>query len=134
MVLYTSGEYLQPLFPKFSPGDFLQTEISALELVVGDILKEMGQREVLGKELLSSLESRIMKLRSELMNLPITYTFSFKDRQIALEQSIEQLAMRKTGVEEATSSELLELKKMLWEKWLLLEKKKAQRNLLSAVP
>jgi len=134
MVFYTSGEYLQPLFPEFSPHDFLQTEISSLELVVGDILKEIGQRKGLEKKQLSSLEDRIMKLRSELMNLPVSYTFSFKDRQIALEQSIEQLAMRKTGVEEASSGELLELKKLLWEKWLLLEKKKAQRKLLSAAP
>jgi len=130
MVLYTSGEYLQPLFPEFCPRDFLQVEISALELVVGDILKEMGQREVLEKKLLSSLEDRIMKLRSELMNLPVSYTFSFKDRQIALEQTIEEIFVRKIGTEETTQRDILELKKLLWEKWLLLEKKKAQRNLL----
>ena len=130
MVFYTSKNCLHPFLPDFSPRDFLEAGGSALEQVIGDIFQEIGQRKVLEQRLLSSLEDRIMKLRSELMNLPVGYTFSFRDRQIALEQNIEQLAMRKAGVEETTSRELLELKKMLWEKWLLLEKTKAQQNLL----
>lgn len=122
-------EYLLPLSPASTPEIFLGSEIATLKTVVADILLEIEKRKSLEEILLSSLEKRVSHLKSELMNLQPSYSitrhFNRLERIIALEHDLEKAQLEKIHTQEATAKDLLELKKLLWRYWLLLNKKHA---------
>ena len=126
----TSLENILPLLPDFSPANILHSEITSLKHIVADILKEISQRKDLEGRLLSGLEKRAMHLRSELMNIQPSYTLNTLERIIALEHDVEWAQIEKIHTQERTAQDLLELKKLLWNHWLLLHKREAQQYFL----
>lgn len=124
-----SLEYLLPLFSQFSPARLLQAEITSLKKIIADILNEIHRREYLEDRLLSALEQQVMHLHTELMREDRIYV-GITQQTTALEQSLGAVEIQKVHTREKTAMEVLDLKKLLWHYWLLLQRKEAQLYML----
>ena len=121
--------YILPLFSQFSPAQLLQTEIAILKKVIADILKEINKREHLEDKLLSALEQQVMHLHTELIREDRLY-IGLSQQTTALEQSLGAVEIQKIHTREKTAGDILDLKKLLWHYWLLLQRKEAQLYIL----
>ena len=118
-------------FFDYSVNTFLQQEISGLQLVIEDVLKSQKERESLEEKIVKQLEGRISGLKTQIMNLPISYTFNNLPRRTSLEQEIERIAIQKTLSQEVASRDLFEMKKLLWRYFLELNRKQSQLRFIS---
>ena len=125
-----SLEYLLPLLSKSFPERLIQVEISSLNKVISDILFEIDQRKRLESRLMGDLESRITHLHIQIMKTDNLYAIGPTQPAIELEHDLTRIEDKKIHTREQTMKDLLELKKLLWHYWLLLQKKQAQLSIL----
>ena len=119
-----SLESLLQLFPAGSPLQFLDREIAALADVVGDILKDIKERETLETDLLSELERSVMQLHTALIGLrQQSYTVNTLPGVVSLERELDRVEIQKIQTRERSARDLLELKKILWHYRLMLKRK-----------
>ena len=122
--------YLLPQLTANYATRFLDTEASALESIIIGITQEIQTRKLLKTQILNELTARELELDSALMNLPSAYDRITLDQKLALEQRLERNDLEKISIRETTFRDTIELKKLYWHYWLMLQRKRAQRDFL----
>ena len=107
---------------------FVQQETVALEHIVHTLSQEIKERERLEQQLLDALEYRRQLHSSDLLNLQ---GGALDRRRTVLEERLELISQQSIDVKTQTFRDTLELKKLLWHYWFILQQKTAQRYFLT---
>jgi hypothetical protein len=128
--LSSSLDYLLPQTADYSASSLLNSQTSALKKIVADILSEIKGRKALEGELLYSLEYRELAFESERLSLRPDLRRSDLEQTIALDRNLVSLEEQKARSREAAAKDAIELKKIFWHYWLMLQHKEAVRGFL----
>jgi len=131
MIPQAQVEDILSILPEYNPSHFLASEITALQTVVGEILKEIQDRKDLEGKLLDSLSAQQRNVNSELMNIRPGYTLQSFDRMSRLQSRLDAMQIQKTETQREMARDITELKKALWHYWILLERKKTQSQMIN---
>jgi hypothetical protein len=126
----SSLDCLLPQNADYSVASLLDSETSALKKIVADILSEIDRRKAIEEEVLYSLEYGELTLESERHSLRPDLRKSDLEQTIAFDQNLVKLKEQKARSKEATAKDIIELKKIFWHYWLVLQHKEAVRGFL----